>query len=72
MGLGAGAGVGNVRGNYAPVMAEQTAFEKTYSPENLRRWIRRPDEFKRGSLMPAMGLTEAQLDAITSYLTSLR
>jgi cytochrome c oxidase subunit II len=42
------------------------------TPENLRRWIRRPDELKRGSLMPAMGLSDAQLDAITSYLTSLR
>ena len=42
------------------------------TPDTLRRWIRRPDDFKRGSLMPAMGLTEAQLDAVTTYLTSLR
>ena len=42
------------------------------TPENLRRWILRPDDFKRGSLMPAMGLTDSQLDAITTYLTSLR
>ena len=42
------------------------------TPENLRRWIRRPDEFKPGSLMPPMGLTEQQLDAVTTYLASLR
>jgi cytochrome c oxidase subunit 2 len=42
------------------------------TPENLRRWIRRPDDFKRGSLMPAMGLSDSELDAITTYLTSLR
>jgi len=42
------------------------------TPENLRRWIRRPDDFKPGSLMPPMGLTEQQLDAVTTYLASLR
>jgi len=40
--------------------------------ENLRRWIRRPDDFKPGSLMPPMGLTDQQLDAVTAYLVSLR
>jgi cytochrome c oxidase subunit 2 len=42
------------------------------TPENLRRWIRRPDDLKPGSLMPPMGLTDQQLDAVTAYLTSLR
>jgi len=42
------------------------------TPENLRRWIRRPDDFKPGSLMPPMGLSEQQLEAVTAYLTSLR
>jgi cytochrome c oxidase subunit 2 len=40
--------------------------------DNLRRWIRRPDDFKPGSLMPPMGLTDQQLDAVTAYLASLR
>ena len=40
--------------------------------ENLRRWIRRPDDFKPGALMPPMGLTDQQLDAVTAYLVSLR
>jgi cytochrome c oxidase subunit 2 len=42
------------------------------TPENLRRWIRRPDDLKPGSLMPPMGLSDAQLDAVTAYLLSLR
>ena len=42
------------------------------TPENLRRWIARPDDFKPGSLMPPMGLTDQQLDAVTAYLASLR
>ena len=40
--------------------------------ENLRRWIQRPDDFKPGSLMPPMGLTDQQLNAVTAYLASLR
>jgi cytochrome c oxidase subunit II len=39
---------------------------------NLRRWIENPDVFKPGSLMPAMGLGEADLDAVTEYLMTLR
>jgi cytochrome c oxidase subunit 2 len=42
------------------------------TPQNLRRWIERPDAFKPGSLMPAMGLTDQQLDAVTAYMASLR
>src|SRR5712671_3080427 len=42
------------------------------TPDNLRRWIRRPDDFKPGSRMPPMGLSEQQLDAVTAYLLSLR
>jgi cytochrome c oxidase subunit 2 len=40
--------------------------------ENLRGWIQRPDAFKPGSLMPPMGLTDQQVDAVTAYLVSLR
>lgn len=42
------------------------------TPDNLRAWIRRPDDFKPGSLMPPMGLTESQLESVTAYLMSLR
>jgi cytochrome c oxidase subunit 2 len=40
--------------------------------ENLRSWIRKPDAIKPGSLMPAMQLNEAELDAVTVYLETLR
>jgi cytochrome c oxidase subunit 2 len=42
------------------------------TPENLREWIENPDSFKEGSLMPAMKLTSAQLDALVAYLETLR
>ncbi len=40
--------------------------------ENLRQWIKDPEVFKPGSLMPAMQLDEQDLDAVTDYLLSLR
>ena len=44
----------------------------TNTRENLRRWIRDPSDFKPGCLMPAMGLSDAQLDALTEYMETLR
>ncbi len=40
--------------------------------ENLRRWIENPNAIKPGCKMPAMGLNNQQLDAVTAYLVSLR
>jgi cytochrome c oxidase subunit 2 len=42
------------------------------TPENLRRWIQNPDSIKPGSRMPAMELSDRELDAVTTYLTTLR
>src|SRR5262252_3109282 len=42
------------------------------TPENLRLWIQNPDAIKTGSLMPAMKLTDADLDALVRYLETLR
>ncbi|HZV06598.1 MAG TPA: cytochrome c oxidase subunit II [Gemmataceae bacterium] len=42
------------------------------TPANLRRWIQDPSAFKPGCLMPAMGLSDSQLDAITAYMETLR
>jgi len=39
--------------------------------ENLRLWIQDPSRFKPGSLMPAMGLNEHDLNAVTAYLETL-
>jgi cytochrome c oxidase subunit 2 len=40
--------------------------------ENLRLWIQNPDAIKPGSLMPAMKLTDVDLDALVRYLETLR
>src|SRR5882762_8051285 len=42
------------------------------TPENLKTWIQDPDSIKPGSLMPAMKLSEHELDALTTYLETLR
>ncbi len=42
------------------------------TPENLRLWIQKPDAIKPGSLMPAMELTDCELDAVTAYLETLK
>ena len=42
------------------------------TPENLRLWIQNPDAIKTGSLMPAMKLSDADLDALVRYLETLR
>jgi cytochrome c oxidase subunit II len=40
--------------------------------DNLRLWLRNPDAIKPGSLMPAMQLSDHELDAVTAYLETLR
>jgi len=40
--------------------------------ENLRLWIENPDAIKPGSLMPAMKLSDTDLDALVAYMETLR
>jgi cytochrome c oxidase subunit 2 len=42
------------------------------TPETLRLWIKNPDAIKPGSKMPAMGLSDLDLNAVTAYLETLR
>jgi cytochrome c oxidase subunit 2 len=44
----------------------------TNTPQHLRLWIQDPDAIKPGSLMPAMKLSDPDLDAVTAYLETLR
>jgi cytochrome c oxidase subunit 2 len=46
------------------------AAENTH--DNLSLWIQKPDAIKRGSLMPAMQLSQSDVDAVVSYLETLR
>jgi cytochrome c oxidase subunit 2 len=40
--------------------------------DNLRLWIQNPEAIKPGSLMPAMKLNDAELDALVRYMETLR
>lgn len=44
----------------------------TNTRDHLHEWIRNPDTYKPGSLMPAMQLNDQQLDQVTAYLSTLR
>ena len=39
---------------------------------NLADWIKDPDHLKKGSLMPAMQLSDDQIDAVVAYLSTLQ
>ena len=44
----------------------------TNTHDNLRLWIQDPSAIKPGSLMPAMKLSDANLDAVVNYMETLR
>jgi cytochrome c oxidase subunit II len=68
----------NGNGRFGPdlthLMSRQTiaAGAANNTPENLRLWIQKPDAIKPGSLMPAMQLNDADLDALVRYLETLQ
>ncbi len=41
------------------------------TPENLRIWIKNPDILKPGAHMPAMQLSDEQINQVVAYLTTL-
>jgi len=42
------------------------------TPADLKLWIKDPDYVKPGSLMPAMQLSDEQIDQMVAYLTTLK
>jgi cytochrome c oxidase subunit 2 len=68
----------NADGRFGPdlthLMSRETiaAGAAPNTPENLRLWIKDPSAIKPGSLMPAMGLNDQDLNALTAYLETLR
>ena len=42
------------------------------TPESLRLWIKNPAAIKPGSKLPAMGLSDQDVDAVGTYLETLR
>jgi cytochrome c oxidase subunit II len=67
----------NAHGKFGPdlthLMSRETiaAGAALNNHDNLRQWIKDPEVFKPGSLMPAMQLDEQDLNAVTDYLLSL-
>jgi len=41
------------------------------TPQDLREWIKDPDHFKEGCLMPAMQLSDSEIDQLVAYLDTL-
>jgi cytochrome c oxidase subunit II len=41
------------------------------TPENLRAWVQNPNNAKPGVLMPAMQLSDQQIDELVAYLSTL-
>ena len=42
------------------------------TPENLRAWMKDPQQIKKGNLMPNMQLNARELDEVVNYLSSLK
>ncbi|ETW94987.1 MAG: hypothetical protein ETSY1_32495 [Candidatus Entotheonella factor] len=42
------------------------------SPSNIARWLQNPQSVKPGSLMPNLGLSEAEITSLTAYLQHLK
>ncbi len=42
------------------------------NPENLKLWLKDPEVFKPGALMPAMQLDDGELDQLVAYLVTLK
>ena len=42
------------------------------SPSHVARWLQNPQAVKPGSLMPNLGLSEAEVQALTAYLQQLK
>jgi len=65
------------RGTFGPdlthLMSRDTiaAGAATNTPQNLYDWIQNPNQLKPGALMPAMQLSDAQIDQLVAYLNTL-
>jgi cytochrome c oxidase subunit II len=68
----------NAKGRFGPDLTHLMSRDTIASgvadntPDNLRKWIRRPDAIKPGARMPAMGLSEREVEAVAAYLETLR
>jgi cytochrome c oxidase subunit 2 len=65
---------GKVGPNLTHIASRQTlaAGLLPNSPSNLQRWLHNPQAIKPGSLMPNLGLSEAEVQALAAYLQHLK
>jgi cytochrome c oxidase subunit 2 len=72
--IGGTAGDGRFGPDLAHLMSRSTIASgaATNTAKNLRLWIQNPDAIKPGSLMPAMQLSDPDLDALMAYLETLQ
>ena len=68
------AAVGTVGPDLTHLMSRDTIASGVLpnTPENLRAWIRNPEAIKAGSKMPAIDMTDDELNQIVAYLETLR
>ena len=68
------AGRGELGPDLTHLMSRETiaAGSALNTPENLRKWIRDPGAIKPGSLMPALQLSDEQINKLSDYLETLR
>jgi cytochrome c oxidase subunit II len=68
------AAIGRVGPDLTHVGARATLAAGTIpnTPDELRRWIRDPQHAKPGNRMPALGLSDDQLDSVVAYLEGLK
>jgi cytochrome c oxidase subunit 2 len=68
------AGTGRFGPDLTHLMSRDTLASCAMSntPALLRAWIKAPDQFKPGVLMPAMNLNDKELDQLVAYLTTLK
>ena len=55
-----------------PIGPDLSQVGRKYPPEYLARWLRDPAQVRPNAHMPALELTEADVQALSVYLGSLR
>ncbi|HLJ22041.1 MAG TPA: c-type cytochrome [Stellaceae bacterium] len=70
-------GVGSATGNVGPPLSRMgdrayIAGVLANTPENMERWLQKPQQIVPGNAMPDLGLSERDARDLTAYLDSLR
>jgi mono/diheme cytochrome c family protein len=62
--------VADQRGDFQPIEIGPDLTNLRPTSEFLHRWLKDPSAVKPGTGMPTLGLTDAEIDALTAFLTS--